>query len=319
MAEIGFSDVREAAARIAEFVHRTPVLRSQQLDSVCGVECYLKCENFQRGGSFKIRGASNFLLSLSREERHKGVVTFSSGNHGQAVAIAAERLGMKATVVMPKDAPKAKVEATQSHGAVIVLYDRGSEDREAIGRRIANETNAAVLPPYDHPWTIAGQGTAALEFLEEVPALDAIAVCLGGGGLLAGTLIAAKAMKPTIKVFGVEPELGNDWALSMQAGRRIGVEAPATIADGLRTTKPGAITFPIAQEMVDGILLVTDDEIKATVRFLLTRLKIVVEPSGAAAAAAVLHRKLPAAVKKVGVLITGGNVDLDALAVICAG
>jgi threonine dehydratase len=319
MAEIGFPTVREAASRISEFIHRTPVLRSKQLDRVAGVECYLKCENFQRGGSFKIRGASNFLLSLSPEERRKGVVTFSSGNHGQAVAIAAEQLGMAATVVMPNDAPKAKVEATQSHGATIVLYDRQTEDREAIGRRIADETGAAVLPPYDHPWTIAGQGTAALEFLDEVPALDAMVVCLGGGGLLAGSLIAAKAMKPSIKVFGVEPELGNDWALSMQAGRRIEIETPTTIADGLRTTKPGEITFPLVREMADGIMLVTDDEIKATVRFLLTRLKILVEPSGAAAAAAVLHRKLPAGIRKVGVLITGGNVDLEALAEICAG
>jgi threonine dehydratase len=317
MAEIGLADIREAAARIRDFVHRTPVITSQLLDRAAGVECILKCENFQRGGAFKIRGATNFLLSLSPEERQKGVVTFSSGNHGQAVSIAAERLGVAATVVMPKDAPATKVEATRSHGAAIVLYDRHTEDREVIGRRISAETGATVLPPYDHAWTIAGQGTVALEFLDDVPELDAIAVCLGGGGLLAGTLIAAKAIKPSIKVFGVEPELGNDWALSIQAGRRIGIEMPATIADGLRTTRPGEITFPIVQPMVDKIALVSDEEIKATVRFLLTRLKIVVEPSGAAAAAAVLHRKLPPEVKKVGILITGGNVDLDALAEIC--
>lgn len=317
--EIELVDVRKAAMRIKDFVHQTPVLTSRLFDGVAGAECFLKCENFQRGGAFKIRGAANFLLSLSPQERRRGVVTFSSGNHGQAVAIAAERLGMAATIVMPRDAPAAKVEATRSHGATTVAYDRLSEDREAIGRRIAGETGAAVLPPYDHPWTIAGQGTAALEFLEQVPELDAIAVCLGGGGLLAGTLIAAKSIKPTIKVFGVEPQLGNDWALSMEAGRRIGIEPPATIADGLRTTKPGEVTFPIVRQMVDGILLVSEEEIKSAMRFLLTRLKIVVEPSGAAAAAAVLNRKVPVGVKKVGVLITGGNVDLDALAEICAG
>jgi threonine dehydratase len=317
MAEIRLADIREAAARIRDFVHRTPVLTSQLLNQTAGVECFLKCENFQRGGAFKIRGATNFLLSLSLEEQRKGVVTFSSGNHGQAVSITAERLGMAATIVMPNDAPKAKVDATRSHGATIVLYDRHAEDREAIGRRISAETGATVLPPYDHPWTIAGQGTAALELLDDVPGLDAIAVCLGGGGLLAGTLIAAKAIKPSIKIFGVEPELGNDWALSIGAGKRIGVESPATIADGLRTVKPGEVTFPIVQPLVDNIVLVSDAEIKAAIRFLLTRLKIVVEPSGAAAAAAVLHQKLPPCVKKVGILITGGNVDLDVLAEIC--
>ncbi len=266
-----------------------------------------------------MRGAAYFLSSLTAEEQKRGVVAFSSGNHGQAVAIGAEQLGMTATIVMPTDAPKSKVEATRSHGAQVILYDRLREDREEIGRRIAAESGATVVPPFDHSWTITGQGTAALELLEEVPNLDAILVCLGGGGLLSGTLITAKSISPSIQVFGVEPELANDWAQSLAAGERIGIEPPQTIADGLRTPKPGAITFPLVRQMGDGVLLVSEEEIKSTVRFLLTRLKIVVEPSGAVACAAALHRKLPSNVKRVGVLITGGNVDLPLLAEICAG
>ena len=317
MPEISLAEVQEAAERIAKIVHRTPVFSSRRFNEAAGVACFFKGENLQRGGAFKLRGAANFLLSMTEDERSRGVVTFSSGNHAQAVAIIARELGVAATIVMPADAPKAKLEATRSYGAQIVPYDRLHEDREAIGRRLASECGATVVPPFDHPWIVAGQGTAALELLEDISGLDAVAVPLGGGGLLSGTLIAAKSLRPSIKVFGVEPELANDWALSLAAGERIAISVPETIADGLRTVQPGAITFPIVKSLVDDVLLVTEDEMKQTVRFLLTRLKILAEPSGAAGAAAVLHQKLPRGLKRVGVIISGGNIDLEVLAGIC--
>jgi threonine dehydratase len=277
-------------------------MTSHLFNAAAGLECFFKCENLQRGGAFKMRGAANFLLSLTPEERQRGVVTFSSGNHAQAVAIAAEQLGTTATIVMPEDAPKAKMEATRSHGARIITYNRQRENREEIGRRLGEETGAAVVPPYDHPWTIAGQGTAALELLEDVPDLDAIVVPLGGGGLFSGVLIAAKSVNP---------------ALSLDRNERIEIPQPPTIADGLRTQKPGEITFPIVQSAADGVLLVSEEEIKQAIRFLLTRLKLVVEPSGAVAAAAALEHRIPAGVKRVGILISGGNIDLPMLAEIC--
>ena len=249
--------------------------------------------------------------------KSRGIVAFSSGNHAQAVAIVARELGVSATIVMPADAPKAKLEATRSYGARIVPYDRLHENREAIGQRIASESGSTVVPPFDHPWIVAGQGTAAVELLDDVSGLDALAVPLGGGGLLSGTLIAAKSLNPSIKVFGVEPELANDWALSLAAGERVAIPVPQTIADGLRTMQPGAVTFPIVKSLVDDVLLVTEEEMKQTIRFLLTRLKILAEPSGAAGAAAVLHQKLPRRLKRVGVIISGGNIDLDMLAEIC--
>jgi threonine dehydratase len=318
MSEPTIEDIRRAAVQIAPLIHRTPVLSSHLFNEAAGRECFFKCENFQRGGAFKMRGAANFLLSLTEAERRRGVVTYSSGNHGQAVAIAAELLGTAATIVMPSDAPKSKVEATRSHGARIVIYDRQKENREEIGKRIAGETGAAIVPPFDHPWTIAGQGTAALELLEDVPDLDAILVCLGGGGLLSGSAIAAKASKPGVQVFGVEPEIANDWELSLRTGSRVEIAPPNTIADGLRSQQPGKITFPIVQKLVDGVLLVSEEEIKAALRFVLTRMKILIEPSGAVAAAAALHRNVPAGLKRLGILITGGNIDLDLLAEICA-
>lgn len=314
MAEITVDDLQSAADRIRPLIHRTPVMTSRLFNNAAGAECFFKCENLQRGGAFKMRGAANFLLSLSEQERRRGVVTFSSGNHGQAVAIAAEHLGVPATIVMPSDAPKSKVEATRSHGARIIIYDRQRENREEIGKRISRETGSSVIPPFDHPWTIAGQGTAALELLEDVPDLDAILVSLGGGGLLSGTLIAAQAVNPSIQVFGVEPELGNDWELSIKAHHRIEIPPSSTIADGLRSQKPGEITFSIVEKMISAVLLVSEDEIKSTIRFLLTRMKIVVEPSGAVAAAAALHHKIPRGLKRVGILITGGNIDLELLA-----
>jgi threonine dehydratase len=279
-----------------------------------GVEAYLKCENFQRGGAFKIRGATNFLYSMSEADRPRGVVAFSSGNHAQAVAIAARSLGMKATLVMPTDAPQSKLEATRGQGAEIVLYDRHKESREAIGHRISEETGATLVPPFDHPWIIAGQGTCALEFLSEIDELDALVVPLGGGGLISGCATIARSLQPNIRVFGVEPEAGNDYWLSRRAGYRVEIASPDTIADGLRTTKPGVHTFPIVQSLVEDVLLVTDDEIREALRFLLTRMKIVVEPSGAVGVAALLQAKLPAGLRRVGVVLSGGNVDLKVLA-----
>ena len=243
----------------------------------------------------------------------KGVIAYSSGNHAQAVAIAAASVGIPATIVMPHDAPKAKLAATRGYGAKVVLYDRTKDDREAIGRKISEETGATVVPPFDHPWTIAGQGTAALELLTEVPDLDALVVCIGGGGLISGCSIAAKALQPQIRIFGVEPEDGNDTYLSFRSGSRVHIPTPATIADGLRSQMPGAITFPIVQKNVEDIVLVNDAEIRETMKFLLTRMKIVVEPSGAVPATALFHHKLPAGLGKVGAIVSGGNVDLELL------
>ncbi len=314
---VNFEDVLRASERIRELARKTATGKSRLFNEVAGVDACFKCENLQRGGSFKIRGAANFVMSLSEEERKRGVVTYSSGNHAQAVAIAAAHLQIAATIVMPTDAPKAKLESTQAYGPRIIFYDRHRENREEIAQRIADETGAVVLPSYDHPWIIAGQGTAALELLRERPDLDALLVPLGGGGLLSGTLIVAKALRPDVRVFGVEPELANDWYLSMQRGERVEIAPPPTIADGLRTPVPGTVTFPIVQSMVERVLLVSDAEIKATMRFLLTRGKLLVEPSGAVAAAAVLHKKLPEDVRSAGIILSGGNVDLDVLSDIC--
>ena len=314
---VTIEDIQAAAGRIQALVKNTPVMHSRLFDEAAGVECYFKCENLQRGGAFKIRGALNFLMALSPEERQRGVVTFSSGNHAQAVAIAAAHLSVAATIVMPTDTPKAKMESTKAYNPKIVLFDRLRENREEIAYKIAAETNAIVLPSYDHPWVVAGQGTAALELLAEQPDLDSIFVPVGGGGLLAGTLLAAQAHNPRIRVFGVEPELASDWYQSLQAGKRIAIPPPNTIADGLRTPIPGEVTFPIVSRLAAGVLLVSEDEIKAAVRFLLTRLKILTEPSGAVPAAAVLHHKVPIDIAKAGIILSGGNVDFDVLAGIC--
>jgi threonine dehydratase len=314
--EVSLQDIRRAAERIRPIARRTPVMTSRGFDQQAGVRTFFKCENLQRGGAFKIRGASNFLLSLAPEQLQKGVVAYSSGNHAQAVAIAARFVGTAATLVMPTDAPRSKVEATRAQGAAIVTYDRLRESREAIAARIAAETGAALVPPFDHPWTIAGQGTTALELLEDAPGLDALVAPVGGGGLLSGCSIAARSANPKIRIFGAEPELANDTCLSLAAGRRVEIPPPGTIADGLRAQKPGEITFPILQRYVEAVLLVSEEEIKATMRFLLARLKVLVEPSGAVAAAAVLHRKLPPGVSTAGVILSGGNVDRDVLAAV---
>jgi threonine dehydratase len=316
-AAVAYSDVQRAAERVRELAHETPIVSSRLFNETSDTETFFKCENLQRGGAFKIRGAANFLLSLNDAERKRGVVTFSSGNHAQAVAIAASHLGISATIVMPHDAPKAKLASTEAYSPTIVSHDRHTEDREAIASRISQDTGAVLLPSYDHPWIIAGQGTATLEFLSQQPELDVLVVPLGGGGLLSGAAIAARTLHPRIHVFGIEPALADDWHQSLASDTRVQIPSPATIADGLRTTIPGVITFPIIQRLVDAVVLVSEEEIKATMRFLLSRMKLLVEPSGAVAAAAVLHRKLPGQFKRIGVILSGGNVDLPVLADIC--
>lgn len=306
-------DVRRAAERIQPLARKTPVLNSELFDAEAGVKTFFKCENLQRGGAFKIRGAANLVLSLPKESLAKGIVAYSSGNHAQATAIAARHVGAQATIVMPEDAPRSKMEATKARGAKIVTYNRFTESREAIAAGILKESGATLVPPFDHPMIMAGQGTAALELLDETGPLDALITPVGGGGLLSGCATIAKAIEPKIRVFGAEPEGANDTFLSMVAGERIAVPHPDTIADGLRSPKPGELTFPIVKSLAERIALVTDDELRATVKFLLLHLKILVEPSGAAAAAAVLHKKLPPEIKTVGVVISGGNIDFEEL------
>lgn len=314
---VTFEDVLAASERIAALARQTPVMSSRLFDQASGVQTFFKCENLQLGGSFKIRGAANFILQLSAEERKRGVVTFSSGNHAQGVAIAAAYAGVPATIVMPTDAPKAKVESTRAYDPRIIFFDRKRENREEIAAKIATETGAVTLPSYDHPWIVAGQATASLEFLKEHADLDALLAPLGGGGLMSGALIAARALRPKMQVFGVEPELANDWEQSLARGERVEIAPPETIADGLRTPTPGKITFEVVREFRGRTAVVSEGEIRAAVRFILSRMKLLVEPSGAVAAAALLHRKLPLEGAKVGVIFSGGNIDYDVLAAIC--
>jgi threonine dehydratase len=288
-------------------------MTSRSIDERAGVRVFLKCENLQRSGAFKIRGASNLILSLQPEQLDRGVVAFSSGNHAIATAMAAKHVGTQATIVMPEDAPRSKMEPTRAFGARIITYNRALDDREAMAARVLQETGGTLVPPYDHPMIMAGQGTTALELLEEAPDIDALVVCISGGGLLAGCATIAKSIKAGIRVFGVEPEQANDTALSLAAGERVTIPPPESIADGLRSPAPGVLTFPILQRHVERVLLVSEAEIRATMRFLLERLKMLVEPSGAVALAAVLFGMLPREIRSVGVVISGGNVDLDFL------
>jgi len=308
------ADVRAAAERIRPLARKTPVMTSAGFDSEAATRVFFKCENLQRGGAFKIRGAANLILSLPRESLGRGVVAYSSGNHAQATAIAAKHVGARATIVMPEDAPRSKMESTRSYGARIVTYNRFTESREALAAGILKESGATLVPPFDHPMIMAGQGTAALELLEEIAALDALIAPVGGGGLLSGCATIAKAIHPAIRVFGAEPEGANDTFLSLAAGERVAVAHPDTIADGLRAPKPGELTFPVLQRLVERVVLVSDSELRAAVKFMLLRLKILVEPSGAASVAAVLFRKLPPEIRSVGVVISGGNVDFEELA-----
>jgi threonine dehydratase len=304
-----FEDVQSAARRLNGVAHRTPVMTSATLDERVGSCVFLKCENFQRMGAFKFRGAYNALASLDAAQRERGVVAFSSGNHAQGVALAAKLLGMSATIVMPQDAPESKIAATRGYGAEVIFYDRATMNRDEIAGGIATERGATLISPYDNEAIIAGAGTAALELLEDVGRLDAIVAPVGGGGLLSGTALAANGIDPSIALWGVEPEAGDDFAQSLARGERVKIEVPATIADGLQTQSPGALTFPIVRERVRGIVTVSDEQLRAAMRFAFERLKLVIEPSGAAPLAALLSEKLPERYGRIGIIISGGNVD----------
>ncbi len=313
---IDFADVRHAAGRLRGVATRTPVLTSRTVDQRLGpgAHAFFKCENLQRGGSFKLRGAYNTLVTLSAEERRRGVVAFSSGNHAQGVALAARELGVPATIVMPTDAPSSKVAATRGYGAQVVRYDRQTEDRETIARNVAEKRGLTLVPPYDHPSIMAGQGTAALELIEDAGELDLLLAPVGGGGLLSGCATAAKALLPRCRVVGVETDTSDDWAQSLRAGERIRIPPPETIADGIRTQQPGVLTFPIVRQLVERVDTVSDDEVKAAMRFLLLRMKILVEPTGAVPAALLLSGRLgDVSGQRIGVILSGGNVDPDLL------
>ena len=311
---ISFDDVAKAHERIAGTVHRTPVMTSATADGRTGGSLFFKCENLQRMGAFKFRGGYNSLAQFSPEQRQKGVITFSSGNHAQATALSAKILGMRAVIVMPKDAPAAKVAATRGYGAEIVMYDRYTESREEIGAQLSREQGLTLIPPYDHPHVMAGQGTAAKELLEDAGPLDILLAPLGGGGLLSGCAVAARAMSPACEIYGVEPEAGNDGQRSFRAGQIIAIATPQTIADGAQTQRLGTLTFPIIRQSVKDILTVSDQELVDAMRFFVERMKIVVEPTGCLAAAAVFSGKIDVAGKRVGVVLSGGNVDLPRLA-----
>jgi threo-3-hydroxy-L-aspartate ammonia-lyase len=311
---LSFNDILQAQARLRGVAHRTPVLTSRQFNEQAGCEIFFKAENLQRVGAFKFRGAYNKLASLSAAERQRGVLAFSSGNHAQAVALSAKLFNMPAVIVMPQDAPQIKVNATRGYGAEIVFYDRYGESREAVGERVCAERGLVLVPPFDDYLVMAGQGTAALELLEDVPELDVLLVPVSGGGLISGCATAAKHLRPSIRVFGVEPEAGNDTWLSLQKGERVEIPVPKTIADGLQVNAPGKLTFPIVQALVEDILLVSEKEMIATLCFMLERMKTLVEPSGAVGAAALLHRKRDFTGQRVGVVVSGGNLDLAKLA-----
>lgn len=311
---ISFDDVKAAAQTIRGVANRTPVLTSRTINELTGYQVYFKCENFQRVGAFKFRGAYNALSRLSPAEKARGVATHSSGNHAQGIALAAKLLGISATIVMPTDAPASKLAATRGYGAEIVLYDRQTQDRADVSAQLVHERGLTFIHPYDHPQVMAGQGTTALELLEEAPDLDVLVAPVGGGGLLSGCATAATALKPNIQIFGVETEKSNDWWQSFRQGERVKIPPPDTIADGIRTQQPGELTFPIIRQKVAAILLVSDTQVIEALRLLLLRMKILVEPTGAVAPAAVLQQQVGPPGLKVGVIISGGNIDAELLA-----
>ncbi|UQP04262.1 threo-3-hydroxy-L-aspartate ammonia-lyase [Burkholderia multivorans] len=313
-----FDDVAAAAARIAGHAHRTPVITSRTVDDALGAQVFFKCENLQRMGAFKFRGAFNALSRFDAEQRRRGVVAFSSGNHAQAIALSARMLGIPATIVMPQDAPAAKIAATRGYGATVVTYDRYTEDREQIGRELAERDGLTLIPPYDHPDVIAGQGTAAMELFDEVGPLDAVFTPLGGGGLLSGTALATRALSPNARLYGVEPEAGNDGQQSFRSGAIVHIDTPRTIADGAQTQHLGNITFPIIRRDVDDILTATDEELVECMRLFASRMKIVVEPTGCLSFAGARRMKDELKGKRVGIVISGGNVDLDAFSALLA-
>lgn len=308
-----FDDVSAAAARIRGYAHRTPVLTSRTVNEALGAEVFFKCENFQRMGAFKFRGAFNALSKFDARQRKAGVVAFSSGNHAQAIALSAQLLQMPATIVMPHDAPATKVAATQGYGGHVVFYDRYKEDREQIGRDLADQHGLTLIPPYDHPDVIAGQGTAAMELFEEAGALDAVFAPLGGGGLLSGTALATRALSPDALLYGVEPEAGNDGQQSFRSGRIVHIDTPTTIADGAQTQHLGNLTFPIIRRDVNDVLTASDAEIVDCMGFFASRMKMIVEPTGCLGFAAARRIKAQLKGKRIGIVISGGNVDLERL------
>lgn len=316
---ITHADVESAARRLAGVAYRTPVMTSRTFDALAGARVFFKCENLQRIGAFKFRGAYNALAQFSDAQRRGGVITFSSGNHAQAIALAARELGMPALIVMPRDAPAVKLAATRGYGAEVVLYDRHAEDREALGRRLAAERGMTLVPPFDHPHVMAGQGTAALELIEDVGVLDLLLVCVGGGGLISGCATAAKHLLPDCRVIGVEPAAGNDVQRSLAEGRIVTIPVPDTIADGAQTTHAGELTFAVMRARVDEVLTVTDAELVAAMRFFFERMKLVVEPTGCLGAAALLRGLPQAAGRRVGVILSGGNVDAGRFAALVQG
>jgi len=308
---VSYDDIISAAQILQGVAHRTPVLTSTQADLHCSAKLFFKCENFQRVGAFKFRGAYNAISKLNAEQKRSGVIAFSSGNHAQAVALAARMLNVAACIVMPHDAPAMKMAATRKYGAEVIVYQRGSEDREVVAARIVEQRGLSLLPPFDHPHVIAGQGTAAKELFEEVGELDFLFVCTGGGGLIAGCAIAAAQLSPRCVVIGVEPELGNDVQQSLRTGQRVHIPLPATIADGAQTQQVGLLTFPVIQSYVREIVTVTDAQLCTQMRFFAERMKMVVEPTGCLAAAAVMQKIVDVSGARVGVIVSGGNVDTD--------
>ncbi|AUG07538.1 threo-3-hydroxy-L-aspartate ammonia-lyase [Pseudomonas sp. S09G 359] len=306
-----YPDVIAAAERLEGVAHRTPVFTSRTLDAETGAQVFIKCENLQRAGSFKFRGAFNALSQFDALQRKAGVVAFSSGNHAQGIALAARLLDIPATIVMPTDAPAAKVAATREYGASVVLYDRFTQDREQIGRTLASEHGMTLIPPYDHPHILAGQGTAAKELLEFTGPLDALFVGLGGGGMLSGTALSTRALAPQCQLFGVEPEAGNDGQQSLRTGSIVHIDTPVTIADGAQTQHLGSYTFPIIRDLVTDILTVSDAELVATMQFFMQRMKLVVEPTGCLGLAALRRLGQHFKGQRVGIIVTGGNVDID--------
>jgi threonine dehydratase len=310
---LNLEKIKEAVARINGHIHRTPVVTSASFNERAGCVVFFKCENLQRAGAFKIRGATNKIISLNEAEKRRGVAAFSSGNHAQAVALASREAGVSAIIAMPDDAPKAKVAATREYGAEIIFYDRQNQDREEVAIEISQRDGRVMVPPYDDYLILAGQGTCGLEFLQQVPDLDCVLTPCSGGGLFAGVSTAAKAMNPRIRCFAVEPETADDTQQSFRKGERVTIGPPPTIADGLRVQSPGALTFPILQQTAEDVLTVSDEEIIETMKFMLIRMKLLVEPSGAAAAAAVLMHKQPQNVRRVGIVLSGGNIDAEFL------
>ncbi|HEN3612802.1 TPA: threo-3-hydroxy-L-aspartate ammonia-lyase [Yersinia enterocolitica] len=311
---ICYDDIVQAHQRITGVALKTPVLTSSTANKQTGAQLFFKCENFQHMGAFKFRGAYNALVKLSPQQQAKGVIAFSSGNHAQAIALSARKLGIRAVIVMPKDSPAVKIAATRGYGGEVVLYDRYLEDREAISNKLAQEQGLTLIPPYDYPDVMAGQGTAAKELFEEVGELDVLLVPLGGGGLLSGCATVAKALYPNCQVIGVEPAAGNDGQQSFRSGKIVKIETPVTIADGAQTPALGHYTFPVIQERVDNILTATDDQLISAMKFFTSRMKIVVEPTGCLGAAVAFGDQLDLRGKRVGVIISGGNVDLARLA-----